>query len=92
MKVQALIVSVLHTHPSVAYTHLLERVGISSTTGNVIAESIYKDKRKESHARYIVPALQYFTTATREVLSSESNTQNENAIQTESLPSLLVGL
>lgn len=63
-----------------ACTHLLERVGVPSTTGHVIAESIYKGKRQESQARHIVPALQYFRTATREVLSSESNTQNENGI------------
>lgn len=60
-----------------AHTHLLERVGVSSATGDVVAESIYKDKR-ESHISDVVPLLHYFMATRMEVLSPESNTRNES--------------
>lgn len=60
-----------------AHTHLLERVGVSSATGDVIAESIYKDKRG-SHISDAVPLFQCSMATTMEVPSSESNTQNES--------------
>lgn len=62
----------LHLHPAgwgdpgwkelCASTHLLERVGVSSTAGHVITESLCEDTREESQARSIVPASQYFCT------------------------------
>lgn len=62
-----------------AHTHLLERVGVSGATGDVIAESIYKGER-ESHISDVVPLLHYFMATTMEVLSPRSNTQNESGM------------